>query len=113
MLTTLIRYYPNMTVLEARRTTIADFEVLIKAKKLANIDKKFELSMQAWLNQQVQATKKNGKNYVPYYKTFKDFFDYAGTLEKAMMTEEEKDKKEKEVTSRKELLEMAKMINNK
>ena len=32
--------------------------------------------MQAWLNQQVQATKQKGKKSVPIFSKFDDFFNY-------------------------------------
>ena len=45
----------------------------MKAYNLARVDNQYDMHMKAWLNQQVQATKENGK---PVYNKFKDFFDY-------------------------------------
>lgn len=40
------------------------------------LDNERELHMQAWLNQQVKATKKVCKKTIPYFKNFQAFFDY-------------------------------------
>jgi hypothetical protein len=48
----------------------------MKAHALKQIDKEYDMHLQAWLNNQVKATKEVGKKYVPIYEKFKDFFDY-------------------------------------
>lgn len=62
-----------MTVLEAKRCTPADFDILIEAKQLRDADKLYMIHRQAWANNQVQATRRNGR---PRYRTFDKFFDY-------------------------------------
>lgn len=46
------------------------------AHQLREVDKSYEMHLQAWVNQQVKATKGKGKNTKSAYKTFKDFYDY-------------------------------------
>lgn len=84
-----------MSVLEAKRTTLADFEVMQEAYMLRNIDEQFMTYLQAWTNAQVQATDKKGK---PVYKKFKDFFDYDKILKE--LKEENNNKMEISVYQR-------------
>lgn len=46
------------------------------AFRLAQIDKEYDMHLQAWLNHQVTLTKEQGKKQVPVYTSFKDFYDY-------------------------------------
>ena len=64
-----------MRIEEVKSLTLADYEVLISAVSLRNIDKSFYASYQAWLNQQVKATKKRGKKIIPYFKDFDKFYN--------------------------------------
>lgn len=61
---------------EIERMTLYEYEIRKTAYRIAYLDKSRELHDQAWLNQQIKATKKAGKKEVPYYKNKKDFFDY-------------------------------------
>lgn len=97
---------PNMTVLEARRTTLADFEVMVKAHQKREFENLFNLHLNAWLHNQVKATDKSGQ---PYYKEFQEFFDYEKHL--AMIDEGVQEKKEKEISKQKQLMEMMKRVN--
>lgn len=51
---------------------------------MQQIDKEYDMHLQAWLNHHVTATKEqgSGKNakQVPVYKKFDDFFDYKKRL---------------------------------
>lgn len=76
----MLRYYPNMTVLEAQRVTLAEFEVMSEAHMLRKIDEQFVIYSQAWAIVQAQATDKHGK---PVYKNFNKFFDYEKMLKQA------------------------------
>ena len=62
----------------------------MKAYELRKIDKTYNVHMQAWLNRLVDSTEKKGKEEVPVYKTFKDFFDYEAELKKVGNPENEK-----------------------
>ena len=69
-----------MTVLEAQRVTLAEFEVMSEAHMLRRIDEQFDIHSQAWAIAQAQATDKQGK---PVYKKFNKFFNYEEMLKKA------------------------------
>lgn len=97
---------PNMTVLEARRTTLADFEVMAKAHQKREFENLFNLHLSAWLHNQVKATDERGK---PYYKEFQEFFDYEERL--AMVDDRVKKQKENEISEHKKLMEMIKRVN--
>lgn len=56
--------------------TFSEYEVRLKAFRLKQLDKMYDMHIQAWINQSVTSTKTQGKKEVPVYKTFKDFFDY-------------------------------------
>lgn len=68
-----------MAILEIKRTTLADFEVMQKAKELQQIDEMYKASLQAWQNAVVRATDKKGSSK---YKRFKQFFDYEKEIKK-------------------------------
>lgn len=56
----------------------------MKAFNLAQVDKEYDIALQAWMNHQVTATKTigTGKNQKTesIYKGFNDFFDYKKKL---------------------------------
>ncbi len=57
--------------------TLYEYDLRMKARTLKEIDREYEIYLQAWTNYNVQATKKQGKDrIVPMYKTFKQFYDY-------------------------------------
>lgn len=53
-----------------------EYLLKMKAYRLKRIDKEHDMHLQAWLNHQVTSTKEQGKEQVPVFKSFKDFFDY-------------------------------------
>lgn len=55
-----------------------EYDWLMEAKQLSEVDDSFKAHRQAFLNFQVQATKKNGR---PVYKHFDKFFDYKKELD--------------------------------
>ncbi|MEG1497573.1 MAG: hypothetical protein RR385_09405 [Clostridiales bacterium] len=70
---------------EVDRLTIPEYELLIKAVQLKQIDMDYRLHMSAYLNFVVKAEKKAGKNKtVPVYKHFKKFYDYEKEIEKVL-----------------------------
>ena len=71
-----------MSVLEAKRTTLADMEVLMTAQGMRAVDMRFESAIYAWDNLRIQQTKKKGKKTIPLYASFQDFFDYEKELER-------------------------------
>lgn len=61
---------------DIERMTPYEFDLRVTAFKLKKLDEEYHLHLQAWLGQQVQATKKLGKKEVSYFKDFNSFFDY-------------------------------------
>lgn len=76
--TVCIRYF-GLTFEEIDRLTIPEYQMLIKAHELAEVDRANVRHQQAWLTVSAGATKKDGR---PVYKKFKDFFDYENELRK-------------------------------
>ncbi|MGN7284341.1 hypothetical protein ACTHP3_05235 [Shouchella rhizosphaerae] len=70
------RYLGINSLYEAEILTLKEYQVRMKAYQLKRVDKEFEMHHQAWINNQVKATKEVGKKPVPIYKTFKEFYDY-------------------------------------
>lgn len=64
---------PQMPMLEVKRMTLADFEVMQEARALRQVDECFLASYEAWQSAQVQASDKKGKAVV---RKFKQLFDY-------------------------------------
>ena len=60
--------------------TIPEYELLMEAVSLKEVDKDYRNHLQAFLNFSVKATK--GKSSKPVYKNFKKFFNYEEALEK-------------------------------
>jgi len=62
--------------------TLDEYRLRMKAYQLTRVDREYFIYLQAWVNRDVQSEKKKGRKTEPYYKLFKDFFDY----EKRMRT---------------------------
>lgn len=69
--------YPQMTIEEIKATTLADFEVMLKAYSFNQVDKRYIASLIAWQSALAKSNDKKGK---PVYKKFKDLFDYEKEL---------------------------------
>ena len=67
------KMYPDMSILDIQRTTIADYEVLIEAYQLRKLDEELSIHLLAWQTVQEGASNKQGK---PVYSKFSKFFDY-------------------------------------
>lgn len=65
------------------KITMREYGLLMKAHKLAFIDKQNDMHWQAWLSVQAGAQKERGKKLVPVYQEYKQFFDYEKELKKA------------------------------
>ncbi len=59
---------------EVESMTPYEYEIRMLACQLRRLDQEFTTHMQAWTTRQIKATK--GKKQEPYYKDFKQFFDY-------------------------------------
>ena len=72
------------------RMTLPEYNMLIRAWKLRNVDRERDLHELAWLTFAASAKKPSGKNKEKaVYKTFRSFFDYEKALKKVS---EDKDK---------------------
>lgn len=69
--------------------TIYEYDIRMTAHNLAMVDKKMEIHLQAWVNQQVQATRESGKKSVPVFDRFDKFFDYQKELDLVVGKEDE------------------------
>ena len=74
------------------KMTFYEFNILLEAFRLQQVDKNRDMHWQAFLNYQVTGTKSKGK---PVFKTFKKFFDYDKELEKVKGKAKDVDKDER------------------
>lgn len=62
---------------EINRMTIAEYSLRMKAYRLRRLDQEYHIAYQAWMNREIQATRKKGKSrYESVYKDFRSFFDF-------------------------------------
>ena len=63
--------------------TLPEYELLMEAAQLKQVDNDYRNHLQAFLNFAVQAEKKAGKGKSkPVYKKFKQFYDYEDEVQK-------------------------------
>ena len=67
---------------EVDRLEIPEYELLLKAAELRQVDEEYKAHETAFLGVMAKATK--GKRGTPVYKRFKDFFDYEGAVKKVL-----------------------------
>ena len=78
------RYLDFKGFAEVDRLTIPEYNLLMEAVKLKEIDKDYRNHLQAFLNFVVKAEKRAGKNKTrPVYSNFKKFYDYEKELSEA------------------------------
>lgn len=71
------------------RLTIPEYNLLMEAHKLKEIDKDYRCHLEAFLNFAVKAEKKAGKNKSkPVYRKFKQFYDYEAEQKKVLNKEQ-------------------------
>ena len=76
------RYLDFKSLDEVDRLTIPEYNLLMEAFRLKQIDSEYNTHLQAWLNFAVKARKKTGKGKSrPVYSRFKHFYDYEKRLE--------------------------------
>lgn len=84
------RYLDYKSFEEVDRLTIPEYELLMEAVRLKQVDLDYRNHLQAFLNYSVKAQKKTGKNKSrPVYKKFKKFFDYDKAIANAKKKEKE------------------------
>lgn len=70
------------------RLTIPEYNLLMEAAQMKQVDKDYRNHLQAFLNFAVKAEKKSGKNKSkPVYRKFKQFYNYEAELRKVHKTE--------------------------
>ena len=73
--------------------TIPEYNLLMEAVSLKEIDKDYRNHLQAYLNFAVKAEKKSGKyKSKPVYTKFKKFYDYEKELNKVKEKDKNKEK---------------------
>lgn len=77
------RHFGFKSLEEFNRLTLPEYELLMKAARLREVDRDYRNHLQAYLNFAVKAMKKAGKNkQKPVYSSFKRFYDYEAELDK-------------------------------
>lgn len=89
------RYLDFRTIDAIDLMTLFEYKMLMKAYSLKSLDIDYKAHKQAWINQQVKASKEQGKKTVPVYRNFKQFFDYEKMEQEILGTKTIKNKKEK------------------
>lgn len=85
------RYLDFKSFSEVDRLTFPEYDLLMQAVKLKNVDADYRNHLQAFLNFAVKAKKKTGKNKSrPVYNKFEKFYDYKGEIEKILQKSKEK-----------------------
>lgn len=77
------RYLDFKSFAEVDRLTIPEYDLLMEAVNLRQVDKDYRNHLQAFLNFAVKAEKKTGKNKSkPVYSKFIKFYDYEKEIAK-------------------------------
>lgn len=80
---TCFRYLDFKSLDQVDDLTIKEFEWMMEAHRLKEVDKIYFIHLQAFKNFQATATKKVGKRQKPMYSRFEKFFDYDKAIEQA------------------------------
>lgn len=84
------RYLGFKSFAEVDRLTLPEYELLMEAEKLKQVDNDYRNHLQAFLNFAVKAERKSGKKSKPVYSKFKKFYDYEAEIKKATSDNGEK-----------------------
>jgi hypothetical protein len=67
------------------RMTLEEYTLRCKAYEMQNVKNMYDLHVQAWLDREINAEKKTGKNKTkPVYRKLTDFFDVEKEYERVM-----------------------------
>lgn len=77
------RYLDFKSFAEVDQLTIPEYELLMEAVRLKQVDKDYRNHLQAFLNFAVKAEKRSGRKSRPKFDKFKKFYDYEEEQEKA------------------------------
>lgn len=64
--------------------TLPEYLYKFQAYRLKQIDKQYDMHLQAWLHVQANSTKTQGEKQVPVFKKFNEFFDYEKRINEIM-----------------------------
>lgn len=82
------RYLDFRSFAEVDQLTIPEYELLMEAVSLKQVDMDYRNHLQAFLNFAVKAEKKSGKNKSrPVYSKFNKFYDYEAEIKKIKQKE--------------------------
>ena len=77
------RYLDFKSFAEVDRLTIPEYNLLMEAVQMKEVDQDYRNHLQAFLNFAVRAEKKAGKNKSkPVYRKFKQFYNYEAEIRK-------------------------------
>lgn len=77
------RYLGYTSFDQVDKLTMKEYELLMQAVRLREIDKDYRNHLQAFLNFVVKAEKQSGNRIRPVFTKFKQFYDYKKELDKA------------------------------
>lgn len=78
---------------EVDRLTIPEYELLMEAVRLKQIDLDYRNHLVAWLTFVAKAMKKSGKHKSkPVYEKFKKFYDYEEKIKEVKKTDNKKER---------------------
>ncbi|MGL5513129.1 MAG: hypothetical protein ACRDBM_07895 [Sporomusa sp.] len=77
------------------KMTLREYRIRKKAHQLNQEAEEYDRHWRAWLNWNVQGTKKQGKKIVSVYRMFKDFYDREKVQNGEKVTTEEDQRKQK------------------
>lgn len=83
------RYLGFTSFDEVDRLSIREYDLLMKAIQLKEVDKAYYIHLQAFKNFQATAMKKVGKKQRPVFSTFDKFFDYEKAINKVLGKKED------------------------
>ena len=87
------RFLDFKSFAEVDRLTIPEYQLLMEAARLKQVDMDYRNHLQAFLNLSVKAEKKTGKNKsTPVYRKFAKFFDYEKAIRNARSSGKEQEK---------------------
>ena len=85
------RYLDYKSFAEVDRLTFPEYQLLMEAVRLKQVDMDYRNHLQAFLNLSVKAEEKVGKNKSrPKYRKFRMFYDYEKEIRKATKKGSEK-----------------------
>lgn len=88
---TCFRFFGFRSLDEVDRLSLREYDLLVRAENLRQVDLDYRNHLQAWLNVAAKAEKKTGKRrFRLVYDTFEKFFDYSNAIEKAEKRKQKK-----------------------